>query len=77
MDVATAGQLVVGGAKAVHANQFGSGGRIELIQFQPSPTPTPTTNSDCNSNSNSYRDRDPYGDCDGNSTSYSDATASP
>jgi len=42
VDVATDGQYVVGGAKAVHANQFGSGGRIELIQLQPSPTPTPT-----------------------------------
>jgi hypothetical protein len=41
-DVSTDGQYVVGGAKAVHANQFGSGGRIELIQLQPSPTPTPT-----------------------------------
>jgi hypothetical protein len=42
VDVTTDGQYVVGGAKAVHANQFGSGGRIELIQLQPSPTPTPT-----------------------------------
>jgi hypothetical protein len=42
VDVSTDGQYVVGGAKAVHANQFGSGGRIELIQLQPSPTPTPT-----------------------------------
>ena len=42
VDVTTDGQYVVGGAKAVHANQFGSGGRIELIQLQTSPTPTPT-----------------------------------
>jgi hypothetical protein len=43
VDVTADGQYVVGGAKAVHANQFGSGGRIELIQLQqPSPTPTPT-----------------------------------
>jgi hypothetical protein len=43
VDVRTDGQYVVGGSKAVHANQFGSGGRIELIQIaQPSPTPTPT-----------------------------------
>jgi hypothetical protein len=42
VDVATDGQYVVGGSKAVHANQFGSGGRIELIQIQASPTPTPT-----------------------------------
>ena len=78
VDVSTDGQYVVGGAKAVHANQFGSGGRIELIQLQPSPTPTPTaTPRDCNSNSNSYGDRDRYADCDGNSASYSHATASP
>ena len=38
VDVTTNGQYVVGGAKAVHANQFGSGGRIELIQLQTSPT---------------------------------------
>jgi hypothetical protein len=42
VDVSTDGRYVVGGAKAVHANQFGSGGRIELIQLQASPTPTPT-----------------------------------
>jgi sugar lactone lactonase YvrE len=42
VDVRTDGQYVVAGAKAVHANQFGSGGRIELIQLQASPTPTPT-----------------------------------
>jgi hypothetical protein len=41
-DVSSNGQYVVGGSKAVHANQFGSGGRIELIQLQSSPTPTPT-----------------------------------
>ena len=43
VDVTTDGHYVVGGAKAVHANQFGSGGRIELIQLQTSPTPTPTS----------------------------------
>jgi hypothetical protein len=42
VDVSADGQYVVGGAKAVHANQFGSGGRIELIQLPPQPTPTPT-----------------------------------
>jgi hypothetical protein len=42
VDVSADGQYVVGGAKAVHANQFGSGGRIELIQLQATPTPTPT-----------------------------------
>jgi len=42
VDVSTDGQYVVGGSKAVHANQFGSGGRIELIQLAPQPTPTPT-----------------------------------
>src|SRR3954453_481479 len=42
VDVSTDGQYVVGGAKAVHANQFGSGGRIELIQLQPSSSPPPT-----------------------------------
>jgi len=42
VDVSVDGQYVVGGSKAVHANQFGSGGRIELIQLQPQPTPTPT-----------------------------------
>jgi hypothetical protein len=45
VDVTTDGQYVVGGAKAVHANQFGSGGRIELIQLQASPTPTPTASA--------------------------------
>jgi hypothetical protein len=42
VDVSADGQYVVGGSKAVHANQFGSGGRIELIQLQAAPTPTPT-----------------------------------
>jgi hypothetical protein len=42
VDVSADGQYVAGSAKAVHANQFGSGGRIELIQLQPQPTPTPT-----------------------------------
>jgi hypothetical protein len=42
VDVSADGQYVVGGAKAVHANQFGSGGRIELIQLPPQPTPTPS-----------------------------------
>src|SRR5437868_10990376 len=42
VDVRADGQYVVGGAKAVHANQFGDGGRIELIQLQASRTPTPT-----------------------------------
>src|SRR5437762_1883116 len=42
VDVRADGQFVVGGAKAVHANQFGDGGRIELIQLQASPTPTAT-----------------------------------
>jgi len=41
-DVSSDGQYVVGGSKAVHANQFGSGGRIELIQLQATPTPTPS-----------------------------------
>jgi hypothetical protein len=42
VDVSADGQYVAGGSKAVHANEFGSGGRIELIQLQPQPTPTPT-----------------------------------
>jgi hypothetical protein len=42
VDVSSDGQYVAGSSKAVHANQFGSGGRIELIQLQPQPTPTPT-----------------------------------
>jgi hypothetical protein len=43
VDVSNDGQYVVGGSKAVHANQFGSGGRIELIQLaQATPTPTPS-----------------------------------
>ena len=42
VDVSADGQYVAGSSKAVHANEFGSGGRIELIQLQPQPTPTPT-----------------------------------
>jgi len=43
VDVSSDGQYVVGGAKAVHANQFGNGGRIEIIQIQATtPTPTPS-----------------------------------
>ena len=42
VDVTTDGQYVVGTAKPLHANQFCSGGRIELIRPQASPTPTPT-----------------------------------
>ena len=44
VDVSADGQFVTGSSKAVHANTFGSGGRIELIQLpaQPTPTPTPT-----------------------------------
>jgi hypothetical protein len=42
VDVSADGQYVAGSSKHVHANQFGSGGRIELIQLQPQPTPTPT-----------------------------------
>jgi hypothetical protein len=42
VDVSSDGQYVVGGSKAVHANQFGSGGRVELIQLQITPTPTPS-----------------------------------
>ena len=42
VDVSTDGQYVVGSSKHVHANQFGGGGRIELIQLQPQPTPTPS-----------------------------------
>jgi hypothetical protein len=42
VDVSSDGQYVVGGSKAVHANEFGSGGRIELIHLQAAPTPTPT-----------------------------------
>ena len=42
VDVAADGQYVVGSSKHVHANTFGSGGRIELIQLPPQPTPTPT-----------------------------------
>ena len=43
VDVSSNGQYVVGGSKAVHANQFGSGGRVELIQLPTTPTPTPTS----------------------------------
>jgi hypothetical protein len=39
VDVSVDGQYVVGGSKAVHANQLGGGGRIELIQLAPQPTP--------------------------------------
>jgi hypothetical protein len=42
VDVSADGQYVAAGSKAVHANEFGSGGRIELIQLKPQPTPTPT-----------------------------------
>lgn len=42
VDVSADGQYVAGSSKAVHANTFGSGGRIELIQLAPQPTPTPT-----------------------------------
>jgi hypothetical protein len=42
VDVSSDGQYVVGSSKAVHANQFGSGGRVELIQLQVTPTPSPT-----------------------------------
>ena len=42
VDVSSDGQYVVGGAKAVHANQFGGGGRIELIQLLATLTPTPS-----------------------------------
>jgi hypothetical protein len=46
VDVSSDGQYVVGGSKAVHANQFGSGGRVELIQLQaPTPTPSATATS--------------------------------
>lgn len=42
VDVSADGQHVTGSSKAVHANTFGSGGRIELIQLQPQATPTPS-----------------------------------
>jgi hypothetical protein len=42
VDVSADGQYVAGSAKAVHANTFGSGGRLELIQLPAQPTPTPT-----------------------------------
>jgi hypothetical protein len=54
VDVSADGQYVVGGSKAVHANQFGSGGRIELIQLQPQPTPTPTPSATGYAHSNTY-----------------------
>lgn len=42
VDVSPDGRYVVGGAKATHANEFETGGRIELIQLEgPTPTPTP------------------------------------
>src|SRR5256714_9533177 len=43
VDVSTDGQYVVGGSKAVHANQFGSGGRSEVNLHHPPPTATPAT----------------------------------
>src|SRR4029077_3996965 len=42
VDVSSNGPYVVVASKAVHANQFGSGVRVELIQLQATPTPTPT-----------------------------------
>ena len=42
VDVSSDGQYVVGGSKHVHANVFGNGGRIEVIQLQVTPTPTPS-----------------------------------
>jgi hypothetical protein len=42
VDVSADGQYVAGSSKHVHANTFGGGGRIELIQVPPQPTPTPT-----------------------------------
>ncbi len=63
VDVDRSGQYVVGGAKAVHANQFGSGGRIELIQLA-SPSPTPTA---------APPDCDPYGDSNTKSDTHSEA----
>ena len=41
VDVSTDGQYVVGGSKAVHANQFGSGGRIELFSYSRSQRQLP------------------------------------
>lgn len=35
VDVSADGQYVVGAAKAVHANTFGNGGDVELIEFMP------------------------------------------
>jgi N-acetylneuraminic acid mutarotase len=60
VDVATDGQYVVGGAKAVHANQFGSGGRIELIQLQASPTPTPTATATPCASVGAWTEQAPY-----------------
>ena len=73
VDVSADGQYVVGGSKAVHANQFGSGGRIELIQLQPQPTPTPTptpivhtyTYSHANGYTDSYSSGNAYANTDG------------
>lgn len=41
VDVSSDGQYVVGGAKAVHANFKGNGGRIELIEIVPDDNPIP------------------------------------
>jgi len=60
VDVTTDGQYVVGGAKAVHANQFGSGGRIELIQLQASPSPTPTPTATPCASVGSWTEQAPY-----------------
>jgi hypothetical protein len=60
VDVRTDGQYVVGGAKAVHANQFGSGGRIELIQLQASPTPTPTPTATPCASVGAWTEQAPY-----------------
>ncbi len=60
VDVTTDGQYVVGGAKAVHANQFGSGGRIELIQLQGSPSPTPTPTATPCASVGSWTEQAPY-----------------
>src|SRR5206468_6193711 len=60
VDVTTDGQYVVGGAKAVHANQFGNGGRIELIQLQASPTPTPTPTATPCASVGAWTEQAPY-----------------
>src|SRR5213080_2565947 len=60
VDVTTDGQYVVGGAKAVHANQFGSGGRIELIQLQASPSPTPTPTATPCASVGAWTEQAPY-----------------